>query len=159
MLDPQGTESRLRAAGFQVARAARNATVVHEVTCAVERKTVAVQQCLSLSEFVAAPAQSRSVQLVERWRQCKTYACTGGACSDAVSAGLRDLEGLFLANFHTQTGAIVGITESTPAAPTAKSPGGRLAGGSPGVSLYYLCYILTCITVLFRWEFRKHSSR
>jgi|SRR5215472_160201 len=161
MLDPQGTEGRLRALGFQIARA-RNATLVHEVNCTVDRRTIAVQQCLSLSEFVAVPSQSRAVQLAKQWRECKTYSCVGAACSNAVSAGLRDLEGVFLANFHPQPNAIADATlsaaEFAPAAPTVeRSAGPFLIAGIPGISLYYLCYILLCITVIFWWQFRKHA--
>ena len=152
VLDPQGTEARLRAVGFQISRA-RNATLAHEVNCTVERKTVAVEQCLSLSEFVAVPSQSRAVQLRKPWRECKIYSCVGAACGNAVSAGLRDLEGVFLANFHPPTNA---VAEPAPA-PTVKQPAAPVVAGIPGVPLYYLCYILTCITVMFRWQICKHT--
>ena len=161
VLDPQGTEARLRALGFQISRA-RNATLAHEVNCTVERKTVVVEQCLSLSEFVAVPSKSRSVQLLKPWRECKTYSCVGAAaCGNAVSAGLRDLEGLFVANFHRPTNAVAEPAPKTgaipPPAPTVKPPAPPVVAGIPGASLYYLCYILTCITVMFRWQICKHT--
>jgi hypothetical protein len=159
-LDPQGTEARLRAVGFQIARA-RNATLAHEVNCTVDRRTVAVHQCLSLSEFVAVPFQSRAVQLAKPWRECKTYSCVGAACGDAVSAGLRDLEARFLANVHPQANVIADLRPNTPpytpAPPAVKRSAGAFVAGIPGASLYYLCYILTCMTVFFRWQVCKHA--
>jgi hypothetical protein len=160
MLDAQGTEARLRALGFQIARA-RNATLAHEVNCTIDRRAVLVEQCLSLSEFVAVPSQSRAVQLAKPWRECKTYSCVGAECGTAVSAGLRDLEALFVAAFHPPTKAAADPAPKnvplTPATHTVKRSGPLVIAGIPGASLYFLCYILTCITVFFRWQFCKHA--
>ena len=162
-LDQQGTEARLRAVGFQIAKA-RSATLYHEVECSVERKTVTVHQCLTLSEFVAAPSQSRAVQLTTRWRECKAYACYGTACAASVSSGLSELEGLFATTFGSRNDATVDPKptrhEDERASETASSSLIRSIGHIPGPALYYICYILVCITVMFRWSLAgSHANR
>jgi len=162
MLDQQGTEARLRAVGFQISNA-RNATLAHEVECSVDQRTVSVQQCLALSEFVAGTSESRAVQLATKWRECKAYKCAGKACSESVSAGLSDLEGLFATSFSNRNDATVGPAPTRIAPAPVSQPANSSAipaiGGIPGAALYYGCYILICITVIFRWSLANSHAK
>jgi hypothetical protein len=154
-LDPQGTEARLRAVGFQITKA-RNATLAHEVDCTVDNRTVAIHQCLALSEFIAAALGSRAVQAVARWSECKDYTCSAAACTQSVSDGLSDLEALFATRFIQQNDAGAEAKPSGIASEHAPQAGSaavrQLSGRLPTPALYYVCYILVCITVLFRWS-------
>ena len=161
MLDQQGTETRLRDAGFQITKA-RNAILSHEVNCTVTQKTTAIQQCLQLSELLAVPSQSRAVQLATQWRECKQYSCAGAACGNAIHAGLSGLESLFIDNFRRTSNPPADPAPTSaadvPAPRVTTSATARLAGiRTHGVSLYYLSYILACFLVMFRWEIRRHA--
>jgi len=152
MLDPQGTEARLQTAGFRIAKA-RNASLVHNVNCVVDKKAVAVEQCLALSEFVAAPSQSRGVQVTTKWRECKVHACIGAACGASVTTGLRELESLFITNFQDHKAAAAAPAPRAPNLPYQPSAAETMTTRV----IFYLSYILICITVMFRWQFFKHA--
>jgi len=160
-LDQQGTEARLRAVGFQITKA-RNAILAHEVDCSVYNKRVVVQQCLALSEFVAGGSESRAVQLATRWRECKTYKCAGAACGESVAAGLGDLEALFATGFSRRVDETADPASKSTGSAAALRIGDRSTGRSEGVpngALYYVAYILVCITVLFRWSLASSHAK
>jgi len=160
-LDQQGTEARLRAVGFQITNA-RNAILAHEVDCSVDNKTVAVQQCLALSEFVASGG-SRTVQLATRWRECKAYTCAGAECSASVANGLGELEALFATGFVRQVDDTAGPDRSSSGSASALRIDGASGhsgrDGVPNAAIFYICYILVCITVLFRWSLASTHAK
>ncbi|MCU1234710.1 MAG: hypothetical protein JWP63_2677 [Candidatus Solibacter sp.] len=154
----EAIETQLRDAGFPLAKA-RTATLGSEIDCVsvkVEKmasQKVSARQCVSLSQIVSVPSEVRTA-LATTWRQCQSYTCAGKGCEPLALAAARNLVGAFIAaqrersarEMKAVAGAVAAVdrTASAPLPPDLKFP-------------YYCLYIMTCMAVLFRWQWVRHA--
>jgi hypothetical protein len=163
----EDTEARLRAAGFTVAKA-HSATLLADIDCVPvnarpKSGEYAIQQCLALSEVVPAPTQSRGLAMATTWRQCKSFTCVGRRCDSSMRSGLHNLVDEFAVDLRERSKARATAgpapAASQPTFGTAEAVTAVQTLNPDNTKAYYVIYILTCIMVLFRWEWCKHGGR
>lgn len=150
----QAATGRLRAAGITVSTI-HTAVLALDLTCVTvapdaHRNTLAVDECLTFSEFVAAPSKQNRATLAPTWRQCQSYTCKRSNC-EPVTASSNQLIDQFVGEIRERA-AIPPVTTASASA-SVDIAYTRL--------VFFGAYILTCLTLLvyrgFR-GFRGHIS-
>ena len=158
----QEAESQLRQAGIAVSRV-HTGMLTTDLACvplAAESgaRSMAVHQCLALSQAVSMPGQVNGVTSATTWRQCRQYTCSIRQCDANARSGQHDLVTAFLAEFREQF--------TKPAQPASAAPPAQQAHPAEAAMvqievprttlkasvIIFGLYILTCVAVLIRWE-------
>jgi hypothetical protein len=132
----QDAEAQLRGVGVTVL-GIHNAQLAIDVYCAPvtpgSRKTaVVVRECIDFSEVVPATANHGRAMSATTFRNCQSLVCRGANCESLVGSGLHTLLNPFLKDLQDRI---------------------------EGRSVFYLLYIMTCVTVLLYWQCRGHHFR
>lgn len=155
----QDTETQLRKAGIAVSRV-HTAALNTDFDCVPVKAesraaSLAVHQCLSLSQVVSMPTHSNGMTMATTWRQCESYTCSGRECQGYARTGQRGLVDAFLVEFRERA-AKPTQTAPAPAQPAAVPlQAGMADAPKPGLRftvVFYVAYILMCLAVLARWE-------
>ena len=165
----QEAEAQLREAGITVSRV-HTAALASGLDCVPVApdgggRSLAVHQCLSLSQVVSVPSQANGVTIATTWRQCQQYTCAGRQCDAFARTGQRALVEEFLADFRERSG---GRTAAAPSPAPAKAAFEAAVAGPVYIEIprpvlklgvvFYGLYILTCIAVLVRWEVGRRGN-
>ncbi len=157
----EAIETQLQGAGFPLAKA-HNASLASEVECTPvnpqgKSPRTVLHQCVSVSQAVSLSAEVRAA-LATTWRKCESYTCAARNCEAVALTGARDLVDTFVSEQRERsarelkavTGAVTGaVTTLDRAAGTTRS--------SDLTFFYYSFYIMTCVAVLFRWQWYRYA--
>jgi hypothetical protein len=159
----QDAEAQLRGLGVTVSNI-HNAQLAIDAYCAAvtpgSRTTaVVVRECLGFSELVPASPNHRRPMFATTSRNCQSFTCKGAKCEPLVHSGLHTLLTLFLRDLRDRTSRNdLPIPQIQPQSEviviTGKAPQ-RVVDHS----VFYLLYILTCVTLLFYWRCRRYQYR
>jgi len=138
----QAASERLTAAGITISNV-HNAVLGLDLNCTApasdaQKHTVAVDECLTFSEFVATPSMQNHTTLAPTWHACQSYTCTRTRCEPAVGYGSQLIE-QFLGEIRERAAMPPVIVPSAPAAPDNTALA-RL--------LFYSVYIISCLTLI-----------
>jgi hypothetical protein len=120
---------------------------------------VVVRECIDFSEVVPALANHGRPMSATTFRNCQSLVCRGAKCESLVGSGLHTLLNPFLKDLQDRNSRKDGpIAQIQPLPQTGVIP--REAPQSiEGRSVFYLLYIMTCVTVLLYWQCRGHHFR
>ena len=159
----QDAETQLRGVGLTMS-SIHNGQLAIDIYCAPvtpgSRKTaVVVRECLDFSELVPAPANPGRPMSATTFRNCQSLVCRGAKCESLVGSGLHTLLNPFLKDLQDRNSRNDGpIAQIQPRPQT-----GVIPRDAPrrieGRSVFYLLYIMTCVTVLIYWQCRGHHLR
>src|SRR5579862_4399781 len=94
-------ETQLRSAGITVSRV-HAAALKNDADCVpvstAGHTTMAVHQCLALSQGVSLAPEPRDVTLATTWRKCQSYTCAGQKCEALMRSQTRELVNAFIAD-------------------------------------------------------------
>ena len=157
-------ESQLRGVGVTVSNI-HNAQLATDVYCAAitpgSRSTaVVVQECLGFSELVPAPPNHGRAMFATTFRNCESFKCRGAQCEPLARSRLHTLINAFLRDFQERN-ARTGFPapQIQPQPPQVSVTPGEASRRDVGSSVFYLLYIVTCVTVLVYWQYREHQYR
>lgn len=159
----QDAETQLRGVGVTMS-SIHNGQLAIDIYCAPvtpgSRKTaVVVRECLDFSELVPAPANPGRPMSATTFRNCQSLVCRGTNCESLVGSGLHTLLNPFLKDLQDRNSR-----NNSPIAQIQTLPQtGVIPREAPqrieGRSVFYLLYIMTCVTVLIYWQCRGHRLR
>ena len=150
-------EGRLRGVGVIVSNV-HNAELAVDVDCVTVNprtslETLAVHQCLAFSEVVQTPFSDRRAMLATTWRKCQAYRCNGARCEPILRASQQALIDNFWSDFQERNSA-----DSAPPAQSRPEPPTRIVETrTAGRDVIFALYIMTCLSVLAYWQFRKRA--
>jgi hypothetical protein len=157
----QDAETQLRGLGVTVSNI-HNAQLAIDVYCAAvtpgSRSTaMVVQECLGLSELVPAPSKHGRAMFATTWRNCQSFRCGGAKCEPLARSGLHTFINSVLSDFQERNSR-----NDLPIPPIRPQPHASVIPGEApqrdvGRSVFYLLYIMTCVTVLVYWQCREHQ--
>jgi hypothetical protein len=161
----QNLEDQLRAESIAVSRV-YTAGLTADISCqSAGMRSVATQQCLALSQAVPQPSAANGLHLATTWRNCQSYTCSKQNCSEFARATQRTLFGQFISVLRARK-----AQSKVPGAPAAAMSGSSDRAPTPFVSasvptsilnpgaIIYMLYILTCMAVLARWQWCRHTA-
>jgi hypothetical protein len=156
-------ESQLRGVGVTVSNI-HNAQLATDVYCAAitpgSRSTaVVVQECLGFSELVPAPSNHGRATFATTFRDCQSFKCRGAQCEPLARSRLHTLINSFLSDFQQRNSRNAYPASQIQPQPQANVIPGEASGRVAGSSVFYLLYIMTCVTVLVYWQYREHQYR
>jgi len=159
----QDAEAQLRGVGVTVSNI-HNTQLAIDVYCAAvfpgSRSTaVVVQQCLGFSELVPALYNHGRAMFATKWRNCQSFRCRGAKCEPLVRSGVHALINSFLRNFQVRNSRNNFPIPQVRPQPQASFIPGEVPQRVLGRSVFYLLYIMTCVTVLVYWQCREHQYR
>jgi hypothetical protein len=177
----EAVAARLTAGGIVVSKV-HNAKLSLDVDCAApapnsHKRTMAVQECLTLFELASAPSKEGKATLASTWRKCQSYTCNRPKCEVSERYGAQLMEE-FLNDFRerssgdqvsraqsrSQPNSGVAAVQSISAAQAAPRVGPCSFQHSTDTPVdtvrvvIYAAYILTCISVFVYWQFRNRGS-
>jgi hypothetical protein len=159
----QDAEAQLRDVGVTVSNI-HNAQLAIDVYCAAvtpgsRSTTVVVQECLGFSELIPARSNHGRAMFATKWRNCQSFRCGGAKCESLVRSGLHTLINTALIDFQERNSRNdLPIPQIRPQPQASVIPGEAPRRGV-GRSVFYLLYIVTCVTVLVYWQCREHQYR
>ena len=159
----QDAEAQLRGVGVTVSNI-HNAQLAIDVDCvavtpSARSTVVVVHQCLAFSELVSAPSNDGRAMLATTWRKCQSFTCGGAKCEPLVRSGLHTLINPFFSDFQERNSRNdLPIPQIRPQ-PQASVIPGEAPHRLVGRVVFYLLYIMTCVTVLVYWQRREHHYR
>jgi len=159
----QVAEAQLRAVGVTVANI-HNAQLAMDIDCVAvtpgsRSAAVVVHQCLAFSEPVPAASNGGRAMFATTWRKCQSFTCGGAKCELLARSGLSTLVNPFLSDFQERN-----ARNDLPSPQIRLQPrAGFLSGEVPqrvvGGVVFYLLYIMVCVTVMVYWRRRAHHYR
>jgi hypothetical protein len=159
----QELEDQLRAASIGVSRA-NSAGLVTAIDCQpTSTSMVPVQQCLSLSQAVSEPTAANGLHLATTWRNCRAYTCSKQTCGQLAHNAQRALVDQFIPAFR----ALSTKTEARVQSPVPQHQDvvaasvAYVAAPEPvlnPVVVFYMVYILACVSVLLLWQWRQFRT-
>jgi hypothetical protein len=161
----QDLEHQLRSGGITVSKV-HSARLSAEVDCVpvtagAQKPSIAVHQCLALSQVVSRQEQGREAMLATTWRKCQAYTCDNRQCDVLVRTGLRDLANVFIADSHEAVSVLEPLRSAAPPRPAAESTAAGFGGTSllsKADTVYYVLYILACAIVFVMWQVRGRHA-
>src|SRR5258708_5661916 len=159
----QGAEAQLHGLGVTVSNI-HNAQLAIDVYCAAitpgSRSTaVVVQECIGFSELVPAPSNHGRAMFATTFRDCQSFRCRGAKCEPLARSGLHTLINTFLRDFQEPNSRNNFPILQTRPQPQASVIPGEVPQRVLGRSVFYLLYIMTCVTVLVYWRCRERQYR
>ena len=160
----QNLEDHLRAESIAVSRV-YTAGLTADISCQpAGMRSVAAQQCLALSQAVPQPSAANGLHLATTWRNCQSYTCSKQNCSEFARATQRTLAGQFISALRApKAESQVPGPAATPVSPSERASIPFVSASvprsilNPGAIIYML-YILTCMAVLARWQWCRHTA-
>jgi hypothetical protein len=175
----QAAAARLAYVGITVSNI-HNARLSIDLDCVAmaptrHNKAMAVQECLTFSEFVSPLSKGARPMLTSTWRRCRSYTCDRkcGAseryAAQLMGEFLGDLwernptDSISLQQSRSQSEDRGAAPRSISSQPTPViAPSNPLQDTSPpgmtARTVVFGGYILTCISVLVYWQFRNRGS-
>jgi hypothetical protein len=175
----EAAAARLAYVGITVSNI-HNARLSMDLDCvapppARRNKAMAVQECLTFSEFVSAPSNEARPMLTSTWRRCRSYTCDL-KCEVSKRYGAQ-LMGEFLGDLwernptdrmspqqsrsESENRAAAQQSISSQSTRVMASSNPLQDTSPPGITARIVIfggYILTCISVLVYWQFRNRGS-
>src|SRR5260370_4467029 len=156
-------EAQLRGAGITVS-SIHNAQLAIDVYCAPvnpgsRRTAVVIRECLGFSELVPAPSNHARTISTTTFRNCQSLTCRGAKCEPLGRSGLQPLLNPFLKDLQDRNSRNDSpIAQIQPQPHTGVIPR-QAAQRIEGRSVFYLLYIMACVTVLVYWQCRGRHFR
>ena len=121
-----------------------------------------IRECLDFSEVVPAPANHGRPMSATTFRNCQSLMCRGAKCEPLVRSGLHTLLNPFLKDLQDRNSRNDRpIAQIEPQPQTGVIPGKLLSASRDrallSAEVFYLLYIMTCVTVLVYWQCRGHQ--
>jgi hypothetical protein len=159
----QDAEAQLRGVGVTVSNI-HNAQLATDVYCAAitpgSRNTaVVVQECLGFSELHPAPSNRGRAMFATTFRDCQSFKCRGAQCEPLARSRLHTLINTFLSDYKDRNSRDAFPAPQILPQPEVSVLPGEASGRVAGSSVFYLLYIMTCVTVLVYWQYREHQYR
>ncbi len=146
-------EERLRTAGFTISDV-HNAEMEVELDCVpvaagTRYATMAVRQCLSLSELVPSPEHRGHSVMATTWRQCQSYTSSRQQYPAALRMRTGSLFKAFLSDFGGRAAPPPPPQPAPVATPDIQQP--RMDRLTKERIIFYSLYTLVCLSVLLFW--------
>ena len=159
----QDAEAQLRGVGVTVSNI-HNAQLAADIYCAAiapgSRSTaVVVQECLGFNELAPAPSNHGRARFATTFRDCQSFKCRGAQCEPLARSRLHTLINAFLSDFEQRNSRNASPAPQIEPQRQADVIPGEASSRIAGRSIFYLLYIMTCVTVLAYWQLRGHHYR